>query len=285
MPTALKAPVTRNKLSQISSIERLTEHMPRDKRPMGERVHAIFLDQLGLGRDFSHERVARVMTALNAARAPLAPMVAEVIWLSPPTAFTLPGPYIYITRRFIERCRSDDPVAFALAHEIAHHDLGHLKRAERWVESTFAFIPAALAVLVLEKMTGWLYSRDNELAADAYALDLCRKAGFDPKRCLQCFDILSWYLLDNHDLDGVYGTDEEIERDPDRAVNPISRICIDLRLWRARHRRSHPSIHERRQILLARIADIASNDPLVTEVKAAAVAPDNMVGIDTALEY
>src|SRR6516165_2895606 len=282
MLTALKAPMAGNKLLQISSIERLTGQMPRDKRPIGERVHSIFLDQLGLSRDFSHERVGRAMTALNAARAPL---VAEVIWLSPPTAFTLPGPYIYITRRFIERCRSDDPVAFALAHEIAHHDLGHLKRAERWADSTLAFIPAALAVLVLEKMTGWLYSRDNELAADAYALDLCRKAGFDPKRCLQCFDILSWYLLDNYDLDGVYGTDEEIERDPDRAVNPISRICIELRLWRARHRRSHPSIHERRQILLARIADIASNDPLVTEVKAAAVAPDNMVGIDTALEY
>src|SRR5215469_14039863 len=172
MPTALNAPVTRNKLSQISSIERLTEHMPRDERPMGERVHAIFLDQLVLGRDFSHERVARAMTALNAARAPLAPIVAEVIWLSPPTAFTLPGPYIYITRRFIERCRSDDPVAFALAHEIAHHDLGHLKRAERWIDGTFAHIPAALAVLALEKMTGWLYSRDNELAADVYAVDL-----------------------------------------------------------------------------------------------------------------
>ena len=278
--------MTRNKLPQISSIERLTGHMPRDKRPIGERVHSIFLDQLGLSRDFSHERVGRAMTALNAARAPLAPMVAEVIWLSPPTAFTLPGPYIYITRRFIERCRSDDPVAFALAHEIAHHDLGHLKRAERWIDSTFAHIPAALAVLALEKMTGWLYSRDNELAADAYALDLCRKAGFDPERCLKCFDILAWYLLDNHDLDGVYGTDEEIERDPDRALNPFSRICLDLRLWRARHRRSHPSIHERRQILLVRIGDIARNDPLVTEVKSAAVALENhTTDVEAALEY
>jgi predicted Zn-dependent protease len=261
--------------------------MRQDKRPVGERIHSTFLRQLGLiSHDFSHEKVARTMAALNAARAPLVPMVAEVIWLSPPTAFTLPGPYIYVTRRFIERCRSDDPVAFALAHEIAHHDLGHLKRAERWIDSTFAYIPAALAVLVVEKMTGWLYSRDNELAADAYALDLCRKAGFDPKRCLQCFDILAWYLLDNHDLDSVYGTDEEIAPDPDRAVNPISRICIELRLWRARHRSSHPSIHERRRILLGRIADVVSNDALVTKVKPAAVAPDNnMVGVNTVLEH
>jgi hypothetical protein len=139
MLTALRRPMTKNKLPEISSIERLTGHMPRDKRPMGERVHSIFLDQLGLSRDFSHARVARAMAALNAARAPLAPMVAEVIWLSPPT---------------IERCRSDDPVAFALAHEIAHHDLGHLTRASRWVDSTFAYMPAALAVLGARKDDG-----------------------------------------------------------------------------------------------------------------------------------
>ena len=117
----------------------------------------------------------------------------------------MPGPYVYITRRFIERCTSDAPVAFVLAHEIGHHDLGHLKRAERWMDSAFAHLHAALAFIALERLARWLYSRDNELAADAYALDLCRKAGFDPKRCLQCFDILSWYLLDIGDLDGVYG--------------------------------------------------------------------------------
>jgi predicted Zn-dependent protease len=135
------------------------------------------------------------MAALNSVRAPSARMTGEVLWASPPTAFTLPGPYVYITRRFIERCTSDAPVAFALAHEIGHHDLGHLKRVERWIDSTLGYIPAALAVLAFERLACWLYSRDNELAADAYALDLCRKAGFDPKRCLQCFDILSWYLL------------------------------------------------------------------------------------------
>jgi predicted Zn-dependent protease len=196
----------------------ISEYIARDRKSLGERLHSTFLRELGLiGQDFSHEKVARAMAALNAARAHLAPMVGEVLWLSPPTAFTLPGPYVYVTRRFIERCRSDDPVGFLLAHEIAHHDLGHLKRAERWVDAAFAYIPAALAVLALEQLARWLYSRDNELAADAYALDLCRKAGFDLKRCLQCFDILTWYSLDIHDLDGVYGSDEEIELDPDRA--------------------------------------------------------------------
>jgi Zn-dependent protease with chaperone function len=257
---------------------RIPEQMPNQKRPLGERLYAVFLRQLGLrDRDFSHETVARAMAALNAARGPLAPMVGEVLWLSPPTAFTLPGRYVYITRRFIERCTSDAPVAFALAHEIGHHDLGHLKRVERWMDSTFAHIPAAIAFLALEGLARWLYSRANEFAADAYALDLCRKAGFEAKQCLKCFDILSWYMLDNHDLDGVYGTDEEIELDPHRATNSIGRISIELRLWRARHRRSHPSIRERRQVLLSRIADTVRNDPLITEVKPA-LATSELLG-------
>ena len=236
------------------------DHMPREQRHLSEQLHSILLRDFGLkSGDFSHERVARAMTALNAARAPLAPMVGEVLWLSPPNGFTLPGPYVYITRRFIERCTSDAPVAFLLAHEIAHHDLGHLKRAERWVDNVFTRIPSLLALLAREGLVGWLYSCENELAADVYALDLCHKAGFDLKRCLQFLDILSWYMLDMHDLDGVYGTEEEIELDPDQATSSIGRISIELRLWRARHRRSHPSIHERRQILLARIADMERN--------------------------
>lgn len=196
------------------------------------------------------------MAALNEVRAPLPPMHGEVLWLSPPMAFTLPGPYVYITRRFIERCTSDAPVAFALAHEMAHHDLGHLSHAERWVTGGFAQAPRVIIVLILELLARWTYSRANEVAADALALDLCHKAGFDLKECLKCFDILTLYALDMHDLDGVYGTDEEIELDPRLERNPIRRIYTEWRLWRARHRRAHPSIHERRRILMSRIANM-----------------------------
>lgn len=235
--------------------------MPRKGRHLGERLHSIFLRAYGLkARDFSHEAVDRVMPALNAARAPRPPMIGEVLWMSPPTAFTLPGPYCYISRRFIERCASDAPLAFALAHEIGHHDLGHLNRAESWAASAMEHAPLQLAALLLSQLPDWIYSRDTEFAADAYALDLCQKAGFDVKRCLECFDILSWYMLDNHDTDGVYGTDEELELDPQLAANPVDRLYIEARLWVARHRRSHPAIRERRQMLLSQIAARKAGD-------------------------
>ena len=104
--------------------------------------------------------------------------------------------------------------------------------------------------------SSWLYSRENELAADAYALDFCMRSGFDPKLCLQCFDILSWYALDHNDFDGVSGLDEELELDPKDATGTIDRIYIEARLWLARHRRSHPSIHERRRILLTHLSEV-----------------------------
>ena len=219
------------------------------------------------------------MAALNAVRASLPPMVGEVLWMSPPIAFTLPGPYVYITRRFIERCTSDASVAFALGHEIAHHDLGHLSRAERWMTNTFAHLPEMIVGAAIEQLVRWLYSRDNEFAADSRALDLCREAGYDLKQCLQCFDVLSRYALDVRDLDEVYGTDEEIEPDPKPATNSLGRIYADWRLWRARHRRSHPSLQERRRVLMSRIASIK---PLEASQPSAAVAALTRSALDVA---
>lgn len=225
------------------------------KPPLDERIHKILLLGFGLRtRDFSHECVERVMMALNQARSPLPPIIGEVLWMSAPIAFIAPGRYAYISRSLIEYCASDAAVAFVLAHEIAHHDLGHTERIGRVLAAQgLAQVPGRLAVIVLEILSHLLYSRDRELAADANALDLCRRAGFELTACLQCFDVLTRWALDHHDLDGVYGSDEEIELDPAQAASKASRLYIEFRLWCARHRRSHPSLYERRHALLKQI--------------------------------
>ena len=230
--------------------------MRPQKPPLDERIHKILTLGFGLRtRDFSHERIERAMAALNQARLPLPPMIAEVLWMSAPIAFIVPGRYAYISRSLIEYCASDAAVAFALAHEIAHRDLGHTERMDRVIAAQgLAHVPERLAIVVLEVLSRLLYSRDRELAADAHALALCRRAGFDPKQCLQCFDVLTRWSLDHHDLDGVYGHDDEIELDPAQAGSKARRLYIELRLWCARHRRSHPSLYERRHALLKQIA-------------------------------
>jgi predicted Zn-dependent protease len=234
--------------------------MRPQKVPLDERIHANLMGDLGLGkRDFSHDSVERVMAALNDARSPLPPMIGEVLWMSVPLAFTLPGRYVYISRSLIEYCRSDAAVAFALAHEIAHHDLGHVKRVgHMFAAEGLAHAPERLALLLVEFLSRRLYSQDHEFWADAYAIGLCRRADFDPTACLQCFDVLTQYSLDHRDLDGVYGSDAELELDPGAAGTTLSRALVEVRLWAARHRRPHPSLHERRQTLLKQISAMQS---------------------------
>lgn len=61
--------------------------------------------------------------------APAAPLVPIVLWSPLYGAWTLPGRYLYITSELQQTLQSDDAVAFVLAHEMAHHDLGHVAAA------------------------------------------------------------------------------------------------------------------------------------------------------------
>jgi Zn-dependent protease with chaperone function len=80
---------------------------------------AIVLERNG----FFPDQVARVGAQLQADRDPEDRLIVEIPWLSLFTAFTAPGRYIYFSRRLLERCPTDETVAFVIAHEIAHHDL------------------------------------------------------------------------------------------------------------------------------------------------------------------
>jgi Zn-dependent protease with chaperone function len=123
-----------------------------------------------------------------------------------------------------------------------------------------------VAELIVVQLAQWIYSRTREFEADAYGLELCRRAGYDMKQCLEAFDILRSYSLDHHDIDGVYGPVEEYELDPRRAANHFDWLFIESRLWVVRHRRSHPAIVERLEMLRAQmestLARAASANPL-----------------------
>jgi Zn-dependent protease with chaperone function len=88
----------------------------------GERVR----EYAGETEAWATERVARVMARLNAERLDAEPKEAVILLLPRSRAFTTTGRYVYISRRLLERLPSDDEAAFVLAHEIAHHDCGHL---------------------------------------------------------------------------------------------------------------------------------------------------------------
>jgi hypothetical protein len=151
------------------------------------------------------DRVERVLKRLQRARGNREPMAVEIPWLDEVTAFTGPGRYIYFSRRLFERCATDHQVAFVIAHEIAHHDLGHvhIARPTRWMR-----LPgSAFFDLALHVIRRCFSQPESERDADRYAIDLCLAAGYDGWSCLELFDVLEHHALDMWNADIAYGPD------------------------------------------------------------------------------
>lgn len=106
-----------------------------------------------------------------------------------PNALALPGGPIFVSWLLLEMCQGQrDEIAFVLGHEMAHVVRRHT--LDRIVKD------AALSLLLRHSSgrhaaSAWLsqagrqamsraFSRDNELAADAYAVALVKTAGGDP---------------------------------------------------------------------------------------------------------
>ncbi len=77
------------------------------------------------------------------------------------------GAYIAVTPGMADFTRSDDELAFVVAHEMAHNILDRTAARD---------VSALMATLGMEAMP----SRGNELNADAIAVGLMARAGYDP---------------------------------------------------------------------------------------------------------
>ena len=196
------------------------------------------------------ERAKRVMDRLNAVRVDRQPMEAVILWLQGFTAFTFAGRYIYIVRRMYERLPSDECVAFVFAHEIAHHDCGHLGLYQSWT----SWLPRSTATSYVAMLTAVLehkaYGPEREAQADLYAMRLCLDAGYDGTRCLQLFDIMENESLDVGDIDGVYGPENLLDpTDPGRGG-----IAQQVQRWIWTKHRGYLPLRERRERAAAYLA-------------------------------
>ena len=115
----------------------------------------------------------------------------EVVALagSAPTAFALPGGFIFVASALVELAGRDrDEMAFVVAHEMAHvvrrHAIDRLLGQKALAAVSLA-TPAARAVAPWLRTVGfrWLeraYSREQEFEADELGVRLMRASGFDP---------------------------------------------------------------------------------------------------------
>jgi predicted Zn-dependent protease len=128
-----------------------------------------------------------------------------VLWLDEHNAFTAPGRTLYISRRLLERLADDDAAAFVVAHELAHHRLGHIPAVPRtW------FALGRLLLVALERW--WIATQEHEHDADQLAIELCVDAGYDPERCIAALEHLVNVSFDYRDVNGVLGDEDGMER-------------------------------------------------------------------------
>jgi hypothetical protein len=191
------------------------------------------------------ERVERVALRLQSVVPERERFVVVVPLSQIVTAFTAPGKFIYFSRRLLERCPDDESAAFVIAHEIAHHQLGHLRIFSHRLAALARVSSGWIAAAYVHAIERAMYGPENESAADHRAVDLCLVAGYDGRKCLRVFDILAQHALDLGDIEGTFGPDSDAEEDPTAETPWTSR----LRTWVWERMRGYPSLQERRGAL------------------------------------
>jgi len=226
----------------------MSEHSYDPRVDLAEWLHGeLVREYAGETEAWATERCARVMTRLNAERMDAEPKEAVILLLPRSRAFTTVGRYVYISRRLLERLPSDDEVAFVLAHEIAHHDCGHLDLYRGWSSwiprsKATSYVAARLAL-----MEHGMYSPEKEAQADLYALQLCLDAGYDGDRCAHFFAILENESLDEGDYDGVFGPENLL--DPTDPAHGSAAHEVQRWLWT--RMRGYLPLRERRERVIA----------------------------------
>lgn len=162
----------------------------------------------------------------------------------------------------LERCPDDETVAFVIAHEIAHHDLGHLDLFQGPFARRASRIGAGrLAVLFFRGLQRPIYSPERECDADLRAIELCARAGYDGFKCLHAFHVMEMYALDMQDFDMVYGLDPG----SDQELSPEADLMTKARLWIWLRTRGYLPIQDRRALVRERLQELLSRSGATTE--------------------
>lgn len=215
-----------------------------DSESVTDWMHARVMDASALEREgWALERVARVEERLQPGVPEDERLHVAILWIPEVTAFTF-GRYAYLSRRLLERVDADEPVAFAVAHELAHHALGHVQSRTAWMDR-FAAVPAGgLVTAVIVEAARFGYGAEQELDADAWALRRCAQAGYDPRACLRVLDVLEADALDRGAFTAVYGSmPEDVDAGPD--------VGETVRNWLWERESGYPLLIERKARLMA----------------------------------
>ncbi|MCS7252994.1 MAG: M48 family metalloprotease [Armatimonadota bacterium] len=124
-------------------------------------------------------------------------------------AISLPGGPVYVTKRLMDLCPTDDELAYVVGHEVAHIAMKHARKqiSERLAlglvgsifmpESDIVRVGVAVALTLHERG----YSRSHEREADKYGVLYMMQAGYNPIGALK---VLSMFLKMEGSKDGAF---------------------------------------------------------------------------------
>ncbi|WP_175546805.1 M48 family metallopeptidase [Natronohydrobacter thiooxidans] len=117
-----------------------------------------------------------------------------------PNAFAMPGGTVILTDDLVRLADDPDMVAGVMGHEIGHvthrHSLRQIYRA-LGIATLVGFLagetgPVLEAILLEGNLLLQLaYSREHEFEADAFAVEITHRAGFDPEGMIRFFEHLT----------------------------------------------------------------------------------------------
>jgi len=124
----------------------------------------------------------------NAARLDV-PLSVTVVHRPESNAFAIPGGHIYVFEGLIDKASTPDELAGVLAHEIghvAHRDGTRAILQQAGLSFLFGmllgdFVGGGAVIVAARTVLQSSYSREQEAAADAYGVELMRRAGGDPR--------------------------------------------------------------------------------------------------------
>lgn len=139
-------------------------------------------------------RVNRIFASLiNVMPERLYPYQVVLVGTNEVNASCLPGGYICVYEGLESQLKSDDALAFVLAHEIGHGALRHWSRRARKQQSDVAFGVLLAGITgvgnnhaVLKSLA---HTRAHEREADGFGVELYLKAGYDPNRVTSVVDL------------------------------------------------------------------------------------------------
>lgn len=102
-----------------------------------------------------------------------------------PNALSTNQGIIFFTTGLIAELMNEAQLAYILAHEISHYKQHHGLESYNWRRQNHDESIVSLSS----------FSKDNELEADKYAVEMYRKAGYEPNEIVGVFDVLMYAYL------------------------------------------------------------------------------------------